>query len=751
MDADLKLSRSSDISAQIQVQVENIKFHNPDNGWTIFSARDSHSDLSVTVTGTFPVVSPGELYECHGSWVSHKDFGHQFKSQHALTLRPETKRALVKYLHLAIFKDIRGIGEKAAEKIVKHFGTSTPDVIDESPERLNEIKGLSKKHISLIIDAWDEHRNNAESIMFLTEHGITMSIAQKIVKYYGSQAIKTINENPYQLAMDIRGVGFKTADKMAISLGLPKDSTDRLKACTIHVLKQAEDNGHCHLTNQTLCEEMLEMLGITTELLLQKLGDAIQQLNDAGHIVTEKFRVGDDEVSCHFSRDIYEAEKNVVYRVEQMLSAHFSGRSPTDKGIKDRIDAWLEKYSRSSGTSLSPDQLSAVGDAAQNKIYVLTGGPGVGKTTTSNAIIRLLAAMGKDVALAAPTGRAAQRMTEVSGIEAKTIHRLLEWNPNENSFLRNENNTIKKDVIIVDESSMLDIRLASSLLSAIASTSQLILIGDVDQLPSVGPGSVLRDFIDSGTVPYKKLSKVFRQAASSKIISAAHAINTGEIPDFENDISSDCRFIECSGSTEIKTVIKDLVANKLPEAGWNPLRDIQILTPMNKGELGNETINLELQALLNPETPNIKPYKKGNILLRPEDKVIQSVNDYELSVFNGDIGYVRHTNTSAAKVVVEYGERNVNYSSEQANDLKLAYSITIHKSQGSEFPVVIIPCSMSHYVMLQRNLFYTGLTRAKKLAIFVGQAKAIGMAARTQTSLKRLTMLKSLLSQIQEP
>jgi exodeoxyribonuclease V alpha subunit len=701
----------------------------------------------VTVTGTFAQVSAGELFECHGSWVSHKDFGRQFKSVHASPVKPETRRSLIKFLHLAIFKDIRGLGEKAAERVVKHFGLSTFEVMDETPERLTEVKGLASKYIDPITDAWDDHRNNADAIMFMTSHGLSMGVAQKIVKRYSNQTIKIINEDPYRLAMEVRGVGFKTADVMASSLGIPKDSLQRIKAGLIHVLKQAEDNGHCYLPNDQLCKELNDLLEVSLDTLLEKLPEGLQELNDNGIVVSISQEDEEKEtVSLHFSADLYEAEQTVSERISDLVNSPFTGKSPSDKGIQTRMDIWIEKYSTQTGTTLSEDQLLGVKEAAESKVFVLTGGPGVGKTTTSNTIIRLLMAMGKDVALAAPTGRAAQRMTEVSGIEAKTIHRLLEWNPNENTFLRNEYNTIKKDVIIVDETSMLDIRLAAALFSAVSPTSQIILIGDVDQLPSVGPGSVLRDFIESGVIPFRKLDKVFRQAATSKIISAAHRINQGQSPDFDNSIESDCRFIDCDSPKEIKSIINDLISTKLPEAGWDPTKDIQILTPMNRGDLGNEIINEEVQELLNPHTSKSEEYKRKNSVIRNGDKVIQVVNDYELAVFNGDIGFVNQTNTSKAKVIVSYGDRNVSYDSEQAFDLKLAYSITIHKSQGSEFPVVIIPCSMSHYVMLQRNLFYTGLTRAKKLAIFVGSKKALQQASRNLASLQRLTNLKYLLA-----
>lgn len=739
----------SEIASQIQFQVESIKFHNEENGWTVLSARDSHTDLSVTVTGSFPPISPGEIYEGHGEWVSHKEFGRQFKAASIIAVKPETRGATIKFLHLALFKDIKGLGKKTAEKIVKHFGLSVLEILDESPERLREIKGLSSKHIDAIVDAWDEHSNSSEVVIFLSSKGIALGTAQKIIKFYGSETKKIIKSNPYRLAFDISGVGFKTADLIALSEGLAPDSVERFKACAVHILSEQEDNGHSYQTLTQLKSGVFEYLKLQPSAALEKtLTLGLEQLHDNEYVELytlkgKELKTAEDPHIC-MNYDLFESESYIKNRIEQLMDEPFKGRDPTCAETQQRIESWLDKFCSQSGLELSEDQNRAVIEAAKSKLFVLTGGPGVGKTTTSNTIIRLLIAMGKAVCLAAPTGRAAQRMTEITGMESKTIHRLLEWNPNENSFMRNEHNPVTADVIIIDESSMIDVRLASALLAAIPLSAQVIFIGDVDQLPSVGPGSFLRDLIESGVVPFVKLDKVFRQAASSLIISSAHHINSGRPPEVNNTLNSDFRFIEAESTADILFIIKDLVQNKLPQAGWDPVHDIQILTPMNKGDIGAEALNSEIQKLLNPPSEEL-PKAKTKLFFREKDKVIQNVNNYELSVFNGDIGTVSHTNTSRAKAIVSFGHRKVSYGSENIKDLKLAYAITIHKSQGSEFPVVIIPCSKSHYVMLQRNLFYTGLTRAKKLAIFVGQMSAVRIAAQNTASLSRQTLLSHIL------
>lgn len=736
------------LSSQIQIQVEDVRFYNEDNGFSVFKARNVHNDRLVTVTGNFPPLSQGEMFELQGTWSEHKEFGAQFKTEAATAIKPSTKSAIKRFVQFILFKDIKGLGEKAADRVVAHFGTTLFDVLEEEPELIANVKGISLKHVDILSETWRHHRQNIDAMLFLNSHSISMSLAQKIVKKYGANTQKIIEENPYRLAIEMSGVGFKTADAMARALGLPTDSPKRIEAAILHALVQAEDSGHCYISNSQLCTQLLLLLELPEESLAIHLGSCIQNLNDQRHMVTEQLAIGKEGLqSFHYSLDIYEAEQYVAENVCRLMKADFGGFDPSRADIEHRILTWLDKFKDTSGTLLSEEQLNAVRLAVSSKVFVLTGGPGVGKTTTANTIIRLLKAMGKTILLGAPTGRAAQRLSEVSGLSAKTIHRLLEWNPSEGGFVKNDQNPLTADVLIVDESSMIDIRLADHLLRALPDRTQLIFIGDVDQLPSVGPGSVLGDLIESGVIPFVKLDKIFRQAQQSKIIQSAHAINRGDLPHFDNDAQSDCRFFDADSAERIKAIIKSLASEELKKFGWDPVRDIQILTPMNKGELGNDQLNLELQELLNPQNGDKAHYKKRAISFRPGDKVIQVVNNYELSVFNGDIGFVRHLNSGGAKLIVEFGERLVPYNDDHAGDLRLAYAITIHKSQGSEFPVVIIPCSMSHFVMLQRNLFYTGLTRARKLALFVGTKAALSMAAKQQQAKSRQTRLKVILKE----
>ena len=738
--------QANPINSQIQIQIEEIRFYNSDTGFAVFKGRNVHNDRLVTVTGNFPPVAVGEMYELQGAWSEHKEFGAQFKVELAKSIRPSTKAAIKRFVQLLLLKDIKGLGEKAADRIVAHFGTSIFEILDEDPNQLANVKGISLKHIDVIVSTWNEHRINIDAVMFLSSHGLPMGLAQKIVKRYGSSTQKIVEENPYRLALEVSGVGFKTADNMAVEMGISPESPRRIEAAIVHVLNQAEDSGHCYLTNQQLFTQLMSLLELSDENLTKHINSCVQGLNDDRHIVTDQLQDQDGSlISFHYTWDLYEAEQLAGSNVKRILHADFSGHDPSHRDVGDRIHQWLEKYKDASGTSLSAEQLDAVNRAVSSKVFVLTGGPGVGKTTTANTIIRLLKAMGKTIVLAAPTGRAAQRLSEVSGISAKTIHRLLEWNPSEGGFVRNEQNPLTADVVLIDESSMIDIRLADHLLRSIADRTQLIFIGDIDQLPSVGPGNFLSDLIGSDVIPYVKLDKIFRQAQQSKIIQSAHQINQGLLPDFSQEGSSDCRFFDGDSNEKIKSLLKGLVVEELPKYGWDPVKDIQILTPMNKGEIGNDQLNLELQNLLNPVLPSTGEYKRKNLSFRPGDKVIQVVNNYELSVFNGDIGYVRHVNSGGVKLLIEYGERLVGYDDEHAADLRLAYAITIHKSQGSEFPVVIIPTSMSHFVMLQRNLFYTGLTRARKLAIFIGSKSALSLAAKQQQAKSRQTRLKDLL------
>jgi exodeoxyribonuclease V alpha subunit len=727
---------------QIQAEVQRITYRNDENGWTVLKVLNSSDQNLLTVTGQLPPVKEGEHLQLIGTWSSHATYGNQFKAERAVPIRPSTRAAILRYLSSGI---IKGIGEKTATRIVDHFGLETFKILDENPGCLLQVPKIGKKKTSEIIESWRAQKSIADVMMFLNNHGISLAYSQRIIRLYGEQAIELISANPYQLAVDIAGIGFIKADSIAKSIGIALDSPERIRAAIIYQMQQAEDRGHCYQTATQLCEQLLATLSLPSEKIDELVPNQLLALCEAGSILTEKIKSEDELQTCFWRPELLSAEHDISRTVAQLMSRSVQ--------IDDsRVDQWIEKYNAASPTALSDSQRQAVSRAAASKIFILTGGPGVGKTTTANAIIRLFKAMGKSVLLAAPTGRAAQRLSEVSAEPAKTIHRLLEWQPAEGGFARNELNPLKADVIVCDEASMLDVRLAAHLIGAVSHHAQLIFIGDVDQLPSVGPGNVLRDMINSQRIPCVRLNEIFRQASASSIVRYAHDINHGNTPSFLKDSPTDCQFIEVDSSDEIRDVVLKLLTDVLPNKyNFDPTRDVQILSPMNRGDLGTISINLELQKILNPDPrEHIREasQKPRDGELRDGDKVIQTANNYELQVFNGDIGFVLASNVEGNKTKVIFGEdRVVTYDREQADDLKLAYAITIHKSQGSEFPVVILPMSMQHYVMLQRNLIYTGLTRARKLAIFIGSKKALHFAVKNNISVSRQTNLARRLQQ----
>lgn len=726
--------------SQFHGEVDRITYRNDENGWTVLKVRDVETHDVVTVTGSLPPIQEGEHLQLVGTWTNHATFGRQFKAQRAVPTRPTSRSGILRYLCSGL---IKGIGERTAEKIVEHFGLETFNVLDENPGCLLQVPRLGKKKAKEIIESWKAQKSVADVMMFLINHGISPRYAQRIMRIYGDNAIEVISANPYQLAVDIHGIGFLKADAIARSIGIAADSPERIRAAIIHQLQQSEERGHCFLSTDQLLDTLSGTLGLEVAKFQGSLPLYLKQLNESGALLSEALISEGVTVHSNWRPELLAAEHAVAEIIKRQL------RRKVDVDIH-RMNQWIERYNQAAAAPLSPSQSAAVVGAVSSSVFVLTGGPGVGKTTTANAIIRLFKAMGKTVLLAAPTGRAAQRLSEVSAEKAKTIHRLLEWQPAEASFARNQMNPLAADVVICDEASMLDIRLAESLCDAIAEHSQLVFIGDVDQLPSVGPGNVLRDILQSGVVPSVTLKEIFRQAATSYIIKNAHAINQGLVPEFPKDTATDCQFIEVDSSDDIRGVICKLLSDVLPNKyGWDAKKDVQILTPMNRGELGTQALNEEMQALLNPDPKShlksgddrpVKAHRRG---FRVGDKVIQTTNNYNLQVFNGDIGFVQATGVDGAHIVVQFSdERIVNYDDEQADDLRLAYAITIHKSQGSEFPVVILPMSMAHYVMLQRNLIYTGLTRARKLAVFVGAKKALAHSIKNNISLHRQTWLK---------
>ena len=721
---------------QMHAEVERVTFRNEDNGWTVLKVRNVDDHSLVTVTGSLPPIQEGEHLQLVGSWSSHSTYGRQFKADRAVPMRPSTRAAILRYLSSGI---IKGIGDKTAERIVTHFGLETFKILDENPGCLLQVPRISKKKAAEIIESWKAQKSIADVMMFLNNHGISLTYAQRIIRLYGENAIELISANPYQLAVDINGIGFIKADGIAKSIGIAPDSPERIRAAIIYQMQQSEERGHCFQTTKQISELLQATLGLTADILEPLVPVQLNLLAEAGSLLTEMISMHSEAQTAHWRPDLMAAECDIAHALGRLMR--------TGIAIEDaRVEQWIARYNEATSSPLSKSQAEAVLMAARSRVFILTGGPGVGKTTTANAIIRLFKAMGKSVLLAAPTGRAAQRLSEVSSEKAKTIHRLLEWQPAEAGFARNEMNPLKADVIICDESSMLDVRLAASLFAATPEHAQLIFIGDVDQLPSVGPGNVLRDLINSDKIPCVKLREIFRQAATSSIVRFAHEINEGIVPDFTQDAPSDCQFIEADSSDEIRAVISRLLTEVLPtKYNFNATRDVQILTPMNRGDLGTIIMNQELQELLNPDPKAHmreagQKQKQGE--LRDGDKVIQTANDYDLQVFNGDIGFVTQTKVEGGKSKVIFGDgRLVTYDRDQIDDLRLAYSITIHKSQGSEFPVVILPMSMQHYVMLQRNLVYTGLTRAKKLAIFIGSKKSLAFAVKNNISIARQTNL----------
>ncbi|MBI2603105.1 MAG: ATP-dependent RecD-like DNA helicase [Deltaproteobacteria bacterium] len=717
---------------QVKLQITRTTYRDENNGWSVLQCQGEKGN-AVTVTGYLGDTHPGETIMAFGKWGDHPKFGKRLVVSRAVSVLPSDEDALIHYLSCGLFK---GIGQKTAERVVKHLGMDLVSILNETPQKLKTVPKLGKRTANKLIHAWAEKKKHSEAMMFLINHGITYRSAQKMIANFGNDTVDVISANPYCLIRQIKGFGFVRADQIARELGIAKDAPQRIEHGIIFLLQQAEDFGHCFQTKHQLIQNLAGQLEIDDH---EKIDEALDFLLRQDLLIT------DHDQEELFTRELFLAEKEAASYLSQIASAPFQGHNPKEPDVRQRITAWLHRFCEKSQIELSPSQQNAVLNAVSSKVFILTGGPGVGKTTTANAIIHLLRAMGRDILLAAPTGRAAQRLSEVSSMKAKTIHRLLEWSPlPPTGFQKNETNPLTAQVIIVDEASMLDVRLANSLLRAVRDRSQLIFIGDQDQLPPVGPGNVLKDMIHSERIPFTKLTEIFRQAAGSQIIQTAHRINNGAPCSFSNEAQSDCHFIKTASDEETLATLEELLGTSLPHAGYNPKTDVQILSPMNKGPLGCGKLNELFQNLLNP--PKGDGESQGNKSeFRRDDKVIQTVNNYELFVFNGDIGYVEHNNVEGGKLIVRFGKRLVTYNSEQRGDLKLAYAITIHKSQGSEFPVVVIPLSLSHFVMLERNLVYTALTRARKLAIFVGSYKAFALAVQNQRSHQRQTKLRELL------
>lgn len=812
--------------------VNRVTYHNPATGWSVLRVQPFQSpQQQETVTVHQTKVFAGATMEFRGAWILDHKYGRQFKATEAIEKKPATTAAIEKYLGSGL---IKGVGPKTAKKIVKYFQKETLDIFENDIKRLTEVPGIAKKKLTTIEEAWTEHRAIREVMMFLQGHGISTLFAVRIYKKYGDKAIAMVTEDPYRLANDFYGIGFFSADKVALSIGLAKDAKQRMIAAIKHVLAASREQGHCYLTKQQIDSGVIELVEIN---LGERLKDYLELMKHEGQLCIRYLLIDSVETPCYYSKTLFYDETAVATIIRGMRTSIQSE--------PERIAHWINTYCRNKSISLSDEQAEAVKGVVQHRFSVLTGGPGCGKTTTTLVIVRLLAAMKKSVLLAAPTGRASQRMSEVIGREAKTIHRLLEWKGGE--FQKNEEAKLETDFLIVDECSMLDISLTAALLKAVPNNCQVLFIGDPDQLPSVGAGNVLKDILSSTVIPCFRLTQVFRQAQESLIIKYAHQINKGETPYIDSPFKApniwkkgaDCLFIDSDEATQeqlgfitrvkrhfdwhtdelenlisyeseknrspyefrIEEAIKSayevdfVVPDKFKHVDlallkqskvqvdalkavvkkihpWSSLHyglsavdsvvklyldwipkyhgkntEIQILTPMTRGSLGSANLNKVIQAQANPPSESKHQIKVGERIFREGDRVIHRRNNYDLNVFNGDIGKIITIDNEELTANVSFypDNREVHYKKDDIMELDLAYAITIHKSQGSEFNAVIIPILTQHFKMLYRNLIYTGLTRAKDFAVFVGTRKALSMAIRQQDVSLRQTALEALI------
>ena len=720
----------------LQGVVDRLTFHSAESGYTVARFKVPRTSEPVTVIGSFANIQPGQTLNLTGQWRNHPKYGEQFQVFKYRETKPATLTGLEKYLGSGL---IKGVGPVTAKRIVAHFALETLDIIEHDIARLAEVPGIGRKRVKMIQTAWETQKAIKEVMLFLQGHGVSTVYAVKIFKQYGQDAIEVVSRNPYQLAQDVYGIGFITADTIARNLGIEPGSPFRYRSGLVHVLNTAAEDGHCFLPQAELVNSGVKCLTLEDhQPNPTQLSALIVEMAQDGEL---KLQQEADQTAC-YAPAFYQAEKNLATRVETLLAAPLIVDMP-------RVNRWIDRFINTTGMSLSEEQQQAVEMAACQRIGILTGGPGTGKTFTTRTIVALWRAMGKTVALASPTGRAAQRLSEVTGKEAKTIHRLLEFDPSTMRFQRDSDDPLPVDAVVVDEASMLDLFLAHSLFKAISPTAKLLLVGDTDQLPSVGAGNVLGDLIASGQVPVLRLTQVFRQAQASRIVKNAYAINQGHYPALEPVSASpktDCLWLGAPEPEDGVQGIQELIRELIPALGFDPVRDVQVLCPMTRGMVGTRHLNQVLQAVLNPPAPDKVEIGRGGLILRVGDRIIQQVNDYNRDVFNGDVGTIISIDLEEQEVTVQFDGRSVTYDRADLNEITLAWAVTIHKSQGSEYPLVIMPMYMQHYLMLSRNLLYTGLTRAKKLAILVGPKKAIGLAVRQVKAQERYTLLSQRLS-----
>lgn len=715
----------------LQGQIERITYTNEENGYTIARVKVYGQRDLVTVVGNLMAPTPGEILRMKGEWANHPKYGEQFKVVYYNTAVPATVYGIRKYLGSGL---IKGVGPKIAERIVGKFGEDTLDVIEERVETLAEVEGIGKKRIAMIRKAWDDQKEIREVMLFLQSHGVSSGYATKIFKQYGNRAIKLVQENPYRLAMDIFGIGFLTADKIAEKLGFQKDSPQRAEAGVLYVLHKLSDDGHVYYPYEPLIEKCREILDVEREVVADAIARSaadkkivIEDLNED----LEEFRVNNKAV---YLSKFHTCETRIASRLKLLVR--------TPKSVRD-VDSEkaVEWVQQQLSIHLAERQTEAVKSALESKAMVITGGPGTGKTTIINAILKIFFTLRVRIMLAAPTGRAAKRMTETTGHTAKTIHRLLEYSMSEGGFQKDSDKPLKCDLLIVDEASMIDTVLMHHLLKAVPHGATLILVGDVNQLPSVGAGNVLNDIIASGAVPVVELNEIFRQAKASRIIVGAHKINNGMMPYFDPDRpKNDFYFIQQEDPEKVLDIIVRLVRDRIPKRfDLDPLNDIQVLTPMHKGIVGAGNLNRQLQDKLNPGENGVS---RGERSYRVSDKVMQIRNNYDKEVFNGDIGRIVRISQEDQEVIIRFDWREVAYDFADLDEVVLAYAVSVHKSQGSEYPAVVIPILTQHFILLQRNLIYTAVTRGRKLVVMVGTKKALAIGVKNDKTQKRYTYLR---------
>ncbi|MCE3235038.1 MAG: ATP-dependent RecD-like helicase [Vampirovibrio sp.] len=724
---------STSIQPQLEAlngYIERVTYHNPDNGFCVLKVAVRNQKDLITVVGHNATALAGEHIEAIGSWFNDREHGLQFKAQTLRSIPPTTLEGMEKYLGSGL---IKGIGPHYASRLIKAFGEAVFDVIEQEPQRLLKVDGIGQVRYKKIVQGWQDQKVVRQIMVFLQSHGIGTMRAVRIYKTYGEQAVDIVQENPYRLAHDIRGIGFKTADQLAQTLGIDAHSLIRAQAGVNYVLLSLSDDGHCAFPEQRLMDEASALLEIPPNIIQ----NAIQQEIREERLVSETV----DGETWLYLKHLYRAEVELARQLRQ-LSA---GEHPLPGIDAEKALSWVEQQT---GLTLAKSQRDAIALATEAKVLVITGGPGVGKTTLVNSILKIFQAKKLNCLLCAPTGRAAKRLSESTGMEAKTVHRLLAFDPQTAQFTYNRENRLSCDVLVIDESSMMDLSLMNKLLQAVPDAAAVLLVGDVDQLPSVGPGNVLADVIESGSVPVVRLTEIFRQAAQSKIITSAHRINQGQMPDLKTPDTelSDFYFIEAQEPEQVHHLLMKLVRQRIPQRfNLRAIEDIQVLSPMNRSGLGARSLNIELQKALNPNWGSGVERFGSRFALG--DKVMQTENNYDKDVFNGDIGIIRDINETDKELTISFEGRNVTYDFDELDELSLAYACTIHKSQGSEYPAVIVVLHTQHFQMLRRNLLYTGVTRGKRLVIIVGSKKALWLALKQSETGQRYSRLKYRLQQ----